>query len=87
MKKQNRNDGYLALRDEPDEQRIRYSELLMMMKHKMPITKDDKKFVKTKIAKLAKGQLLPGPEHLRKPPSLLKKLQGFLAMVRIALFS
>jgi len=51
MKKQNRNDGYLALRDEPDEQRIRYSELLMMMKHKMPITKDDKKFVKTKIAK------------------------------------
>jgi hypothetical protein len=51
MKKQNRNDGYLALRDEPDEQRIRYSELLMMMKHKMPITKDDKKFVKTKISK------------------------------------
>jgi len=30
---------------------------------------------------------LPGHEHLRKPPSLLKKLKGFIAMVRIAIFS
>ncbi|MFI3223057.1 MAG: nuclear transport factor 2 family protein, partial [Methylococcaceae bacterium] len=43
--------------------------------------------VKTKIGKLAKGQLLPGHEHLRKPPSLLKKLKGFFAMVSIAIFS
>lgn len=43
--------------------------------------------VKRKIGKLAKGQLLPGHERLRKPAGLWKKLKGLLAMVRIALFN
>jgi hypothetical protein len=43
--------------------------------------------VKRKIGKLAKGQLLPGHERLRKQPGLWKKLKGFLAMIRIALFN
>ncbi|MGZ8195402.1 MAG: nuclear transport factor 2 family protein [Methylosarcina sp.] len=43
--------------------------------------------VKRKIGRLAKGQLLPGHERLRKPPGLWKKLKGFLAMMRIALFN
>ena len=43
--------------------------------------------VKTKIGKLAKGQLLPGHERLRAQPSAFKKLKGFIAMVRIALFN
>jgi hypothetical protein len=34
---------------------------------------------------LAKGQLLPGHERLRKPPGLLKKIKGLLVMLRIAL--
>ncbi|MFI3197270.1 MAG: nuclear transport factor 2 family protein [Methylococcaceae bacterium] len=42
--------------------------------------------VKRKIGKLAKGQLLPGHERLRCQPGLFKKLKGFMAMVRIALF-
>jgi len=40
--------------------------------------------VKRKIAKLAKGQKLPGVEPLRHI-GLLKKLRGFLAMARIVL--
>jgi len=42
--------------------------------------------VKKKISRLAKGQLLPGHERLREKPGLIKKLKGWLAMVRIALF-
>jgi hypothetical protein len=41
--------------------------------------------VKRKIGKLAKGQLLPGHERLRKPSGLLKKMKGLLVMLRIAL--
>jgi len=50
MNKQNRNDGYVALRDAPEEQRIRYSKLLYMMKNKMLISKDDKQFIKNTIS-------------------------------------
>ena len=51
MNKRNRNDGHVALRDAPENLRIRYSELLQMLKHKIMITKDDKQFIKTNIAK------------------------------------
>ncbi len=42
--------------------------------------------VKQKIAKLAKGQLLPGHERLRECPGIGKKIRGLLAMIRIVLF-
>jgi hypothetical protein len=41
--------------------------------------------VKRKIGKLARGQLLPGHELLRKKPGLWKKIKGFLVMLRIVL--
>jgi hypothetical protein len=41
----------VALRDAPENQRITYSELLQMLKHKIMITKDDKQSIKTNIAK------------------------------------
>ncbi|MDP1615179.1 MAG: nuclear transport factor 2 family protein, partial [Methylococcales bacterium] len=43
--------------------------------------------VKRKIGLVAKGQLLPGHERLRKQPGFFKKLKGFMAMVHIALFN
>ena len=41
--------------------------------------------VKRKISQLAKGRLLPGNKPIRESPHLVKKLAGFLAMMRIAL--
>ena len=49
MNNQDRSDGYVALRDAPEEQRQRYSELLMMIKHRITITKEDKLFLRTTI--------------------------------------
>lgn len=40
--------------------------------------------VRQKIHKQARGELLPGHEHLRPEPSKLRKARDFLAMVRIA---
>lgn len=41
--------------------------------------------VKKKIGQLAKGQLLPGHERIRKKPGIVKKFKGLLAMIRIAI--
>lgn len=42
--------------------------------------------VKQKISRLAKGQGLPGHEKIRPTPGLIKKLKGFVAMIRIVIF-
>ena len=41
--------------------------------------------VKRKVSRLAKGQLLPGHEKIRPEPGLMKKIKGYLAMIRIVI--
>lgn len=41
--------------------------------------------VKAKISRLAKGQSLPGHVKLRKEPGLIKKIKGWLVMIKIVL--
>ena len=51
MKNQNRSDGFLAIRDLSDEDKIKYSELLEKEKYKLSLTKAEKKFLKAAAAK------------------------------------
>ena len=67
MNKRNRNDGYVALRDATENQRIRYSELFQMLKHKIMITKDDKQSIKTNIAKGRQIRELTSNPHYSAP--------------------